>query len=361
MNMNIVVIVVIVGVGLWSVRGGAQQAPCYFIFGDSSADSGNNNNLWSYAKADYLPYGIDFIFGPTGRFSNGKTTVDIIAERLGFSSYIAPFSRASDRDIFSGVNYASAGAGISDETGQHLGGRTSFRGQVQNHIRTVSYMLNLLRDANRTEVYLKRCIYSIGIGSEDYLSNYFLTQLYRTGTQYPPDRFADLLTQQYAQFLRVLYNYGARKMVLFGVAPIGCSPYALAQNSPDGRTCVETLNSPIQLFNSRVRSMVDQLNSQLPNARFTYINVYGIFQDMISNPSSFGFRVVNAGCCRVGRNSGRVTCLPLQQPCSNRNEVMYFDAYNPSEAANTIIARRAYNAQSSSDAYPVDISTLNRS
>lgn len=83
------------------------------------------------------------------------------------------------------------------------GGRTSFRGQVQNHIRTVSYMLNLLRDANRTEVYLKRCIYSIGIGSEDYLSNYFLTQLYRTGTQYPPDRFADLLTQQYAQFLRV--------------------------------------------------------------------------------------------------------------------------------------------------------------
>ncbi|BAT87265.1 hypothetical protein LR48_Vigan09g227300 [Vigna angularis] len=358
--MNIVVMV-IVGVGLWSVRGGAQQVPCYFIFGDSLADSGNNNNLWSYARADYLPYGMDFTSGPTGRFSNGKTVVDIIAERLGLSSYIAPFSRANDRNIFSGVNYASAGAGIIDETGQHLGGRTSFRGQVQNHIRTVSYMLNLLRDANRTEVYLKRCIYSIGIGSEDYLNNYFLTQLYRTSTLYPPDRFADLLIQQYAQFLRVLYNYGARKMVLFGVSPIGCSPYALAQNSPDGITCVETLNSPIQLFNSRVRSMVDQLNTQLPNAKFTYINVYGIFQDIISNPSSFGFRVVNAGCCRVGRNSGRVTCQSLQQPCSNRNEVLYFDAYNPSEAANTIIGRRAYNAQSTLDAYPSDISTLARS
>jgi len=88
--------------------------------------------------------------------------------------------------------------------------------------------------------------------------------------------------------IQVLYNYGARKMVLFGVAPIGCSPYALAQNSPDGRTCVERLNSPIQLFNSRVRSMVDQLNTQLPNARLIFINVYGIFQNIISNPSSFG-------------------------------------------------------------------------
>jgi len=75
--MNIVVMV-IVGVGLWSVSGGAQQVPCYFIFGDSLADSGNNNNLWSYAKANYPPYGIDYPSGPTGRFSNGKTTVDEI-------------------------------------------------------------------------------------------------------------------------------------------------------------------------------------------------------------------------------------------------------------------------------------------
>jgi len=84
--MNIVA-VVIVGVGLWSVIGGAQQAPCYFIFGDSMADSGNNNNLWSYAKANYLPYGIDYPLGPTGRFSNGKTLVDVVGQFLNLSSF----------------------------------------------------------------------------------------------------------------------------------------------------------------------------------------------------------------------------------------------------------------------------------
>lgn len=57
------------------------QVPCYFIFGDSLVDNGNNNNIASLARANYLPYGIDFPGGPTGRFSNGKTTVDVIGQR----------------------------------------------------------------------------------------------------------------------------------------------------------------------------------------------------------------------------------------------------------------------------------------
>ena len=64
---------------LWcGVVEGEPQVPCYFIFGDSLVDNGNNNNIASLARANYLPYGIDFPNGPTGRFSNGKTTVDVI-------------------------------------------------------------------------------------------------------------------------------------------------------------------------------------------------------------------------------------------------------------------------------------------
>ena len=57
---------------------GDQLVPCYFIFGDSLADNGNNNKLQTLAKVDYAPYGIDFRNGPTGRFCNGLTVVDII-------------------------------------------------------------------------------------------------------------------------------------------------------------------------------------------------------------------------------------------------------------------------------------------
>uniref|UniRef100_A0A7N2LPB1 GDSL esterase/lipase n=1 Tax=Quercus lobata TaxID=97700 RepID=A0A7N2LPB1_QUELO len=104
--------------------------------------------------------------------------------------------------------------------------------------------------------------------------------------------------------LQSLYDYGARKMVLFGIGQIGCSPSELAQNSPDG------------------------------------------------------FKVTNAGCCGVGRNNGQITCLPLQTPCQNRYEYLFWDAYHPTEAGSAIVAKRAYSAQAASDAYPVDIRRL---
>jgi hypothetical protein len=90
-------------------------------------------------------------------------------------------------------------------------------------------------------------------------------------------------------------------MALFGIGQIGCSPNELAQNSPDGSTCVERINSANQLFNNGLKSLVDQLNNQLPDARFIYINAYGIFQDIISNPSSFGnyflSKIFSCGVC----------------------------------------------------------------
>ncbi|PSS29029.1 GDSL esterase/lipase [Actinidia chinensis var. chinensis] len=354
----VVVCVVVLVVNLRHIGAqGQPQVPCYFIFGDSLVDNGNNNNIASLAKANYMPYGIDFPRGPTGRFSNGKTTVDVISELLGLGD-IPPYATARGRDILRGVNYASAAAGIRDETGRQLGGRISMNGQVNNYKNTVSQIVNILGNESSAANYLSKCIFSLGLGSNDYLNNYFMPNNYPTSRQFTPEQYADVLIQQYSQQIRPLYNFGARKLALIGVGQIGCSPNALAQNSPDGRTCVQRFNNANQLFNDRLKSLVDNLNNNLPNARFIYINAYGIFQDLISNPASFGFRVTNAGCCGVGRNMGQITCLPLQTPCANRNAFLFWDAFHPGEAANIIIGRRSYSAQSASDAYPIDIRRL---
>ncbi|KAL8268308.1 hypothetical protein R6Q59_002106 [Mikania micrantha] len=334
------------------------QAQCYFIFGDSLVDNGNNNGIASLARANYLPYGIDFPDGPTGRFSNGKTVVDTVAELLGFDDYIQPYATARGRNILNGVNYASAAAGIRDETGQQLGARISFGGQVNNYKNTVSQVVDILGDEDSAANYLRQCIYSVGLGSNDYLNNYFMPNYYQTSRQFTPEQYASVLIQQYAELIRELYNYGARKLVLNGIGQIGCSPNALAQNSQDGSTCVERINSANKLFNNQLISLVDSLNRDLPDAKFIYINNYGIFQDFINSPQSYGFTVTNAGCCGVGRNNGQITCLPGQTPCQNRDEHLFWDAFHPSEAANIIVGRRSYNAQSSSDAYPMDIRQL---
>ncbi|KAG6419285.1 hypothetical protein SASPL_121501 [Salvia splendens] len=334
------------------------QVPGYFIFGDSLVDNGNNNNIQSLARANYLPYGIDFPDGPTGRFSNGKTTVDVIAELLGFDDYIPPYAQARGQQILRGVNYASAAAGIREETGQQLGARIDFTGQVNNYKNTVSQIVDIIGDEDSAANYLSKCIYSIGVGSNDYLNNYFMPQYYTTSRQYSTEQYADVLIRQYTDQLRVLYNFGARKFVLLGVGQIGCSPNALAQNSPDGRTCVARINNANQIFNSRLRGLVDEFNGNTPDARFIYIDAYGVFQDLINNPSAFGFRVTNAGCCGVGRNNGQITCLPMQPSCQNRDEYLFWDAFHPTEAANTVVGRRAYRAEKASDAHPFDISRL---
>lgn len=334
------------------------QVPCFFIFGDSLVDNGNNNNINSLAKANYLPYGIDFPGGPTGRFSNGKTTVDVIAELLGFDDYILPYATASGQDILRGVNYASAAAGIRKETGQQLGGRIDFAAQVNNYKNTVSELVQLLGDENSAANYLNKCIFSIGVGSNDYLNNYFMPAYYSSSRQFSPEQYAQALIQEYEQQLRTLYDFGARKFASIGVGQIGCSPNALAQNSPDGRTCDATINSANQIFNNQLKSLVDNFNNNFKDAKFIYVNAYGIFQDLIDNPARYGFTVTNAGCCGVGRNNGQITCLPFQNPCANRNEHLFWDAFHPSEAANVVVARRSYSAEKATDAYPFDINHL---
>ncbi|KAL6838564.1 hypothetical protein ACP4OV_031620 [Aristida adscensionis] len=338
---------------------GRPQVPCYFVFGDSLVDSGNNNVIVSIARADYPPYGIDFAGGPTGRFSNGLTTVDVLAKLLGFDDLIPPFAGASSQQLLTGVNFASAAAGIREETGQQLGGRISFSGQIQNYQSAVQQLVSILGDEDSAAAHLSKCIFTVGMGSNDYLNNYFMPAFYNTGSRYTPEQYADVLVAQYSRLLQVLYSYGARKVALIGVGQVGCSPNELAQQSANGVTCVERINSAIRIFNQRLVGLVDQFNT-LPGAHFTYINIYGIFDDILKTPGAHGLKVTNRGCCGVGRNNGQVTCLPFQTPCANRHEYLFWDAFHPTEAANVLVGQRTYSARLPSDVHPVDIRTLAR-
>ncbi|CAN1329534.1 GDSL esterase/lipase At5g45670 [Linum perenne] len=335
----------------------AQQVPGYFIFGDSLVDNGNNNRLQSLARADYMPYGIDFPGGPTGRFSNGKTT----AEQLGFTN-IPPYVTATGQAVLRGVNYASAAAGIREETGQQLGGRISFSGQVRNYQNTAAQIVRLLGSQAAAATHLSRCIFSIGLGSNDYLNNYFMPAFYNTARQFTPDQYADDLIRRYSQQLQILYNNGARKFVLIGVGQIGCAPAQLAMNSPDGTTCVRRVNDANAIFDNKLRGLVDRFNGNTPDAKFIYINAYGIFQDLITNPAAFGvsvfsgLRVTNRGCCGVGRNNGQITSD--QTPCDNRSEYVFWDSFHPTEASNKVTAARTYKSFTPSDSDPFDIHTL---
>lgn len=57
-----------------------KQVRPFFVFGDSLVDNGNNNYLFTVARANMPPYGIDTPNHlATGRFSNGLNIPDIIS------------------------------------------------------------------------------------------------------------------------------------------------------------------------------------------------------------------------------------------------------------------------------------------
>ncbi|XP_059637369.1 GDSL esterase/lipase At1g29670-like [Cornus florida] len=264
------------------------QVPCYFVFGDSLFDNGNNNDIEVDAKVNYYPYGMDFSDGPTGRFSNGRNMPDVVAERLGFDIHdIPPFAKTKDRDVLKGVNYASGGAGIRNETGQHQGHSICLSKQLQNHQVTMEKIATSLGSKEKAAQHLMKCMYSVGIGSNDYINNYLLPKFYSTNREYTPEQYATILMKQYDQHLRTLHNYGARKIALFGVALVGCIPQMKALN-PNVRTpCVDSINHYVKLFNEGLKSLVDQLNQNLTDAKFIYVNTVGI--------SSIEFPIIGGG------------------------------------------------------------------
>ncbi|KAL9386245.1 hypothetical protein Peur_019369 [Populus x canadensis] len=337
---------------LQSCAYGEPQVPCYFVFGDSLFDNGNNNNLSTLAKANYTPYGIDFSNGPTGRFSNGNNTADVIAKLLGFDDYIPTFNEAkATKNILRGVNYASGSAGIRNESGRlAVGDVISLDEQLRNHRIIISLVTEALGNKDSAMKHLNKCIYTIDMGNNDYTMNYFLPQLYNTSRQFNAHQYATVLIQQYSQQLKSLYDLGARKVAVAGLIQNGCSPNALATYGANGSSCVEVINNAVQIFNSKLIPLVTNLNANLPGAKFTYINFY-----QIDAESTRAFRFTRVACCNLTSTG---LCDPSTIPCPDRTEYAFYDSAHPTEARALILGRRAYRAQSSTDAFPVDISLL---
>ena len=101
----------------------ASNIPAIIVFGDSSVDAGNNNQISTILKSNFRPYGRDFFGGrPTGRFSNGRIPPDFISEAFGLKpavpAYLDPAYGIAD--FADCVSFASAGTGYDNATSNVL-------------------------------------------------------------------------------------------------------------------------------------------------------------------------------------------------------------------------------------------------
>ncbi|XP_050215438.1 GDSL esterase/lipase At1g71250 [Mercurialis annua] len=335
----------------------SAKVPAMFVFGDSLVDNGNNNYLSSIAKADYYPYGIDYAMGPTGRFSNGKTFVDLLGEMIGVPYPIAYSDpAATGARLLGGVNYASAAAGILDESGQQYGERYSLSQQVLNFESNLNELRRMLNGTNLTE-FLSKSLAVLVFGSNDYINNYLMPSIYSSSFNYSPPEFANLLLNTYARQLYALYSVGLRKFLIAGIGPLGCIPNQRGSGQSPPDRCVDYVNQILGSFNEGLKSLVDQLNKSCKGSIFAYGNTYAAVGDILNNPSTYGFSVADRGCCGIGRNRGQITCLSFVVPCANRNSYVFWDAFHPTQAVNSILAKRAYTG-TPRDCYPINVQQM---
>ncbi|XP_058755687.1 GDSL esterase/lipase At1g29660-like [Vicia villosa] len=340
------------------VNGESSQVPCLFIFGDSFSDSGNNNYIPTIAKANYTPYGIDYPDGPTGRVTNGETQVDIIGNLLGFEKPIPPFENINGSDIRKGVNYASSSAGIRNETGKRtMRTNIDLGQQIENHKIIVAQISKFIGVISPLD-YLKKCLYFVYIGTNDYALNYFQPQFYPTSSTYRPEQYAQVLSNQLSDYVEDLYDLGARKFVAVGLGKIGCTPMALNNTITDFKRskCVERLNDIEAMYSHRLRSLVNQFNTKHQDSKAIFVNTTAIGLDSSLESSVLGITNFNQSCCPTMSDG---FCVRDSTPCANRDEYIYYDGIHPTSAVNNITASLAYDSTDHPEiTSPMDIKHL---
>ncbi|GAB4845470.1 hypothetical protein Ancab_038878 [Ancistrocladus abbreviatus] len=310
-----------------------------FIFGDSLSDVGNNQYLpRSLAKANLPWYGIDFGDGlPNGRYTNGRTVADIIGDAMGLPrppAFLDP-SMTEDVILENGVNYASGGGGILNETGGYFIQRLCFYKQIELFQGTQDLIQKKI-GKQEADKFFQSARYVVALGSNDFINDY-LMPVYSDSWKYNDQTFMNYLMDTLAAQLQLLHSLGARQLMVFGLGPMGCIPLQRVLSTSGG--CQETTNQIALSFNQAASKLVDHLSKSLPNASFRFGDAYDVVNHVISNPGNYGFINSDSPCCSFGQIRPALTCVPISRLCKDRSKYVFWDEYHPSDSANQLIAK----------------------
>ncbi|KAL4199915.1 hypothetical protein AMTRI_Chr03g147190 [Amborella trichopoda] len=330
----------LVGLIFWGLSLGHGQplVPAMMIFGDSTADCGNNNGLYTLVKANFPPYGRDFVdHSPTGRFCNGKLATDITADTLGFTSYPPPYlgSQPAPKNFLIGANFASAASGYYDRTAQ-LYHAIPLSKQMQYYKEYQSKVIKMVGKA-KAETIFSDALYVLSTGSSDFVQNYYINPV--VNRAYNPDQFSDILIQSFTNFVQEIYSLGAKRIGATSLPPVGCLPASITLFGMGSNQCVGRLNTDALAFNRKLNSAAQALLKKLPGLKMVIFDIYKPLYDLAKNPTNSGFFEARRACCGTGTIETSLLCNARSPgTCSNATGYVFWDSFHPSEAANQVLA-----------------------
>ncbi|KAJ1294710.1 hypothetical protein BS78_01G166500 [Paspalum vaginatum] len=330
----------------------ASPVPAIYVFGDSLADVGNNNHLPTLLRADFPHNGIDYPGSKaTGRFSNGKNSVDFLAENLGLATSPPYLALTSSRNpnYVNGVNFASGGAGVSNATNK--GQCISFDKQL-DYFSSVSASLVQSLGQAQASAHLAKSLFAVTIGSNDII-HYAKSN---PGSGDPsPQQFADALVQTLTGQLQRLYGLGARKLVFLGTGPVGCCP-SLRELSA-AKACSAVANDASVRYNAGAASLLAGMAASHADMHYALFDSSSALLQYIDQPAAHGFAEAKAACCGLGDMNAKIGCTPLSFYCANRTDHVFWDFYHPTETTARMLTATAFDG-SAPLIFPVNIRQL---
>ncbi|KAF5758858.1 putative triacylglycerol lipase [Helianthus annuus] len=335
--MGVFIVFAMLFMQIYTIR---ATVPAVIVFGDSSVDAGNNNQIQTVLKSNFRPYGRDFFGGkPTGRFSNGRVPPDFISESFGLRPYVPAYLDPAYNisDFATGVCFASAGTGYDNTTSDVLSVIPLWK-EVEYYKEYQKKLRDYLGDQKANTI-ISEAVYLTSMGTNDFLENYYTLPNRRS--QYNINQYQDYLVTIAESFIKELYGVGARKVSLGGLPPMGCLPLERTTSfmNGNGGTCNTNYNKVAMAFNGKLSGLVERLNSELPGSKIVFSNPYPIFEQIVQKPSSFGFASASVACCATGLFEMGYMCDQYNPfTCSNANTYVFWDSFHPTEKTNRIIS-----------------------
>ncbi|CAB4278051.1 unnamed protein product [Prunus armeniaca] len=240
----------------------SAKVPAIIVFGDSTVDAGNNNQISTILKSNFQPYGRDFFGGqPTGRFSNGRVPTDFISEAFKIKPTIPAYldPTYTIKDFATGVCFASAGTGYDNATSDVLSVIPLWK-EMEYYKKYQKDLRSYLGNDKANEV-LGEALYLISIGTNDFVENYYVFK--RRSSQFSIEEYQNFLAGIAGNFITELYQLGARKMSISGLPPMGCLPLERTKNILSGSDCIEEYNDVARIFNEKLQGLTEKLSKKL--------------------------------------------------------------------------------------------------
>ncbi|KAL3030442.1 hypothetical protein AAZX31_03G220000 [Glycine max] len=156
--------------------------------------------------------------------------------------------------------------------------------------------------------------------------------------------------------IKNLYDQGARYFWIHNTGPLGCLPQNIAKFGTDSSKldelgCVSSHNQAAKTFNLQLHALCTKLQGQYPDSNVTYVDIFTIKSNLISNFSRYGFEQPIMACCGYGgpplNYDSRVSCGETKtfngttitaKACNDTSEYISWDGIHYTETANQYVA-----------------------